>query len=153
MSEVTEETNDPTSTAALLVKTTSSTAELAPSRKQIEAFCHSVGFDDKAVGEIGLCVNEAMANIIRHAYRGKDNEPIEITATLTSGMLRIAIRDWGTGLQPGPLPEMKQDPMHPGGLGLICLGRLMDKITFTPQRPGMLLEMCRRREPLAATLR
>ena len=130
-------------TGALLVKTTSNTAELAPVRRQIESFCHSVGFDDRAVGEIGLCVNEAMANIIRHAYRGEDGHPIEITATQADGKLMISLRDWGTGSQPGPLPQTKDDPLRPGGLGLICMGRLMDKVTFTPQNPGMLLEMFR----------
>ena len=133
-------------TAALLVKTTSNTAELAPVRRQIEAFCKSIGFDDRAVGEIGLCVNEAMANVIRHAYREKDGEPIEITATVAEGTFSVALRDWGVGLQPGPLPNEKVDPMHPGGLGLICLGRMMDKVTFTPQNPGMLLEMFRKHE-------
>jgi serine/threonine-protein kinase RsbW len=130
-------------TGALLVRTTSATAELAPVRRQIETFCHSVGFNERATGEIGLCVNEAMANIIRHAYRGQEDQPIEITATLAEGKFVISLRDWGTGLQPGPLPNEKQDPMRPGGLGLICLGRLMDKVAFTPQDPGMLLEMFR----------
>lgn len=137
--------------AALLVKTTSSTAELAPVRRQIESFCQSVGFNDREVGEIGLCVNEAMANIIRHAYRGETDRPIEITAAMTDGTLVLTMRDWGKGLAPGPLPEAKSDPMNPGGLGLICLGRMMDKITFTPQQPGMVLEMTRRLDPAAGS--
>lgn len=129
--------------AALLIKTVSSTAELAPVRRQIEHFCEEAGFDARAVGEIGLCVNEAMANIIRHAYRGQQDQPMEVGATIVDGLLKISLRDWGEGLKPGPLPDSKPDPMNPGGLGLICLGRLMDKITFTPQKPGMLLEMSR----------
>jgi hypothetical protein len=35
--------------------------------------------------------------------------------------------------------------MNPGGLGLLCLGRLMNRVTFTPQQPGMLLEMTKKR--------
>jgi anti-sigma regulatory factor (Ser/Thr protein kinase) len=133
------------SAGALHIRTTSDAAELAPVRKQIEAFCTSAGFDERSTQEIGLCVNEAMANIIRHAYRDRAGEPIELTATFMQNMLHLSLRDWGTGLQPGPLPRHKNDPMNPGGLGLICLGRLMDKVTFTPQNPGMLLEMFRKR--------
>ena len=133
--------------AALMIKTSSTTLELAPVRRQVEHFCREVGFDDCAVGEVGLCVNEAMANVIRHAYRGSDDQPIEITATVAEGTFSVALRDWGVGLQPGPLPQEKIDPMNPGGLGLICLGRMMDKVTFTPQNPGMLLEMFRKFEP------
>ena len=131
--------------AALVVKTTSITSELSTVRRQIERFCETVGFDERAVGEIGLCVNEAMANIIRHAYRGMPDRPIEIAASMADGELLVTLRDWGEGLKPGPLPDSKPDPMNPGGLGLICLGRLMDRVTFSPQQPGMLLEMRRRR--------
>lgn len=137
--------DNPDALGALHIKTTSATAELAPVRRQIEAFCRSHGFDERSCGEVGLCVNEAIANVIRHAYRGRTDEPIEVTASFVDGVLDISIRDWGVGIQPGPLPESKADPLNPGGLGLICLGRLMDRVTFTPQSPGMLLEMIRTR--------
>jgi anti-sigma regulatory factor (Ser/Thr protein kinase) len=130
---------------ALTIRTTSDTAEIAPVRRQLEAFVESHGFDDKSVGEVGLCVNEAIANIIRHAYRGEGGQPIELTASVVGDDLEIALRDWGGGIQPGPLPEHKIDPMNPGGLGLLCLGRLMQRVTFTPQQPGMLLEMTKKR--------
>ena len=130
---------------ALTIRSTSNTAEIAPVRRQIEAFVESHGFDMRSVGEIGLCVNEAIANIIRHAYRGKSDQPIEVTASVVDDELEIGLRDWGDGIQPGPLPEHKTDPMNPGGLGLICLGRMMDRVTFTPQHPGMLLEMSKKR--------
>ncbi len=130
----------------LQIKTISDTAQLSPVRKQIEAYCTAAGFDERSVGEVGLCVNEAMANVIRHAYRGKLDQPIEVDADIEAGRLHIKIRDWGTGLQPGPLPGHKADPLNPGGLGLICLGRLMDKVSFTPQNPGMLLEMFKKKQ-------
>lgn len=132
---------------ALFVRTTSDTSELATVRRQIEAFCAANGFDERGVGEIGLCVNEAMANIIRHAYRGRRGEPIEVTATVADATLRVSLRDWGEGAPPGALPTEKEDPLQPGGLGLICLGRLLDRVTFTPQPKGMLLELVRRRGP------
>lgn len=136
---------DGSSGGALFVKTTSDTSQLAVVRRQVEAFCQDGGFDERAVGEIGLCVNEAMANIIRHAYRGRAGEPIEVTASITDGTLNVSLRDWGEGQPPGTLPTEKLDPMKPGGLGLICLGRLMDQVTFTPQPAGMLLELIRHR--------
>lgn len=133
-------------TAALLVNIQSDPAQVAPVRHQVEGFCRDAGFSDAAVGEIGLCVNEAIANVIDHAYHGQPDQPIEVTAALCEGKVSIAIRDWGSGDHPGPLPAAKSNPMEPGGLGLICLGRLMDRVTFTPQRPkGMLLEMVRHR--------
>lgn len=134
---------EPGGGGAMFVRTTSDTRELAGVRRQVEAFCADNGFDDRAVGEVGLCVNEAMANIIRHAYLGRGGEPIEVTASVTDHTLTVALRDWGEGRPPEKLPTEKDDPLTPGGLGLICLGRLMDRVTFTPQKVGMLLELVR----------
>ena len=132
---------------ALLVNVTSDPAEVGKVRHQIEAFSRQYGFSDQAVDEIGLCVNEALANVIRHAYADAPGQPIELTATVCGGALTVSIRDWGVSSSPpATLPKVKADPLQPGGLGLICLGRLMDRVTFTPQRPnGMLLEMVRTR--------
>src|SRR3954464_6628241 len=53
---------------------------LAAARTTVEQFAQSQGdFDDKAVNEIGLVVNEALANVMRHAYRGATDQPIRIT--------------------------------------------------------------------------
>ncbi len=137
--------------APLQIRLTAETAQIAPARRAIEAFCVEAGFEDVAVGEVGLCVNEAIANIIRHAYRDSklliDQQKIELRAEFdcSSGLLRISLRDFGIGIAPGALPGEKIDPLKPGGLGLICLGRLMDKVSFSPQNPGMLLELKRKR--------
>src|SRR5947208_16789380 len=64
----------------LLLEVPSDPAALAGVRRAVEAFAARAGFDSKAVGEIGLCVNEAMANVIRHAYRGTGSRPIQVTA-------------------------------------------------------------------------
>ncbi|HQY87682.1 MAG TPA: ATP-binding protein [Tepidisphaeraceae bacterium] len=120
-------------------------AELAPVRKSVEAFCAENGFGEHAVGEIGLCVNEAIANIIRHAYHGEIDQPIEIEATIEADKLHVKIRDWGEGNKPNMQVTKSKDPLKPGGLGLICMGRLMDKVAFTPQSIGMLLEMFKKK--------
>jgi anti-sigma regulatory factor (Ser/Thr protein kinase) len=127
----------------LRLRVTSDPANLAPVRHDLEAFCAACGFDECARGEIVLCVNEAMANITRHAYAGATDRPIEIDAYFADQSLRVTIRDWGSGAAPPSwIPE--RDPLQVGGVGMICLRRLMDRITFTPQPDGMLLTMERR---------
>jgi anti-sigma regulatory factor (Ser/Thr protein kinase) len=128
------------------LRITSDTAQLKPVRQKVEAFAQSAGFGDVAVGEIGLCLNEAMANVIRHAYHSQTDKPVEVSARVDErGTLHIAIRDWGEGKAPGMLPKDPHDPTKPGGLGLVCLGRLMDKVIFTPQPDGMLMEMLKKK--------
>lgn len=122
----------------LSLRVTSDPAHLASVRRAVEAFCATAGFGDRAVGEVGLCVNEAMANITRHAYGGAVDKPIQLEAKFDDQRLTITLRDWGNGKDPSAVPA-KTDPLTPGGLGLICMKSMMDEVVFTPQPDGMLL--------------
>jgi anti-sigma regulatory factor (Ser/Thr protein kinase) len=124
---------------------TSDPANLGPARHAVESLCAACGFDDTSTGEVGLVVNEALANITRHAYGGAINRPIQIIAQCPDDELQITIRDWGNGESPIVLPDVPHDPLKPGGIGLICLRQLMDQTIFTPQDDGMLLTMTRKR--------
>jgi serine/threonine-protein kinase RsbW len=106
-------------------------------------FAAQCGFDETARGEIGLVINEALANVMRHAYQGATDQPIEVTALETDDGLMMTIRDWGLGVNPFELPAKKHDPMKPGGVGLICMRQMMDEIHFQKQADGMLLTMTR----------
>jgi len=121
-------------------------ANLAGTRQAIEALCAENGLDKKSCDEVGLCVNEARANVMRHAYEGATDKPIEVAADAGNGAVRIAIRDWGNGVNPLDRPLPPPNPLKPGGLGMVCLRQMMDELTFTPQRDGMLLEMTKRKK-------
>lgn len=120
---------------------TSDPANLARVRRELEEFCLPLGFDDIARGEIILCVNEALTNITRHAYGGATDRPIELEARFTNGTLYIQTRDWGCGTAPAAVPA--HDPLKPGGVGMVCLLKLMDHVKFLPQPDGMILMMDR----------
>jgi serine/threonine-protein kinase RsbW len=133
----------PSAPRAVRLNINSDPATLAPARHAVEELALCGGFDAVACGEIALCVNEAIANIIRHAYEGATDMPIELSAELKDDAIHIRIRDWGNGVNPESLPPKPRDPLTPGGLGLICLRSMMDRTVFTPQPDGMLLEMSR----------
>jgi len=133
----------------LELKVTSAPSNLATVRKAIESFAEANGFGANAVAQIGLCVNEAVANIIRHAYRGNETRPVHVTAQMEDregGRIVITLRDWGVGIDPNSLPRRAYDPLEPGGVGMICLQQWMDTVTYTPQSDGgMLTTLIRRR--------
>jgi serine/threonine-protein kinase RsbW len=120
-------------------------ANLADARRTVEELCRRGGLDDGAVADVGLCVNEALANVMRHAYGGDRDRPIEIEVQAQGGEATVRVRDWGNGVDPTTLPPKKYDPLEPGGLGLICLRQMMDTAEFRRQPDGgMLLTMTRR---------
>lgn len=127
------------------LKIISDPANLAPVRTDVEALCRENGFDEKAVGEVGLVLNEALANVIRHAYDEATDQPIEVTAEIVSDTLMVRIRDWGSGEDPSRRKPKPHDPTKPGGLGLICMNEWMDEVSYDPQPDGMLLTMKRKK--------
>lgn len=128
----------------LKLRIDSDPAKVASVRHEVEAYCQRIGLDDKACCNMGLCVNEALANVICHAYHGEAGRPIEVGLDVKDGRLTITIRDWGSGENPIAKLNHKHDPMTPGGLGMVCLRQLMDEVVFTPQPDGMLLTMSSR---------
>ena len=134
--------------AGIRLEVDSDPARLGEVRKEIEAFAAAAGFTERAVADLGLSVNEAMANVIRHAYSGAPDRPIVVTADLDNCdtvQMRVKIRDWGNGVNPLDRPPPPFDPTRPGGLGLVCLKQLMDEVVFSPQPDGMLLTMMKRK--------
>ena len=106
-----------------------------------------LGISEQGVAEVGLCVNEALANVMRHAYGGAKDQPIAVRAHCQDGTLVVTIRDWGNGVNPASLPPRPFNPLEPGGLGLICLRRMMSDVSFVPQSDGgMLLVMKKKRK-------
>jgi anti-sigma regulatory factor (Ser/Thr protein kinase) len=127
---------------------TSDPANLAPVRRACEKYCIEHGLSSAAANDVGLCVNEAMANVTRHAYSGAIDRPIEIVCEeLAPGEgagVRVSIRDWGNGVNPASLPGREPNPETPGGLGLVCLRRLMDEANYVSQADGIMLVMVKR---------
>ena len=127
------------------LKIASAPANLAAVRKAVESFAGNNGFAEKAIADIGLCLNETLANIIRHAYSNKADRPIEIRVEAHDDRLLVLIRDWGSGIDPSRVPQPPYDPLKPGGVGLLCIKQLMDEVSYTPQPDGMLTMMVKLR--------
>jgi anti-sigma regulatory factor (Ser/Thr protein kinase) len=127
------------------LKVTSDTANLAPVRKQVEQFAQDAGFPQDASDSVGLALNEAMANVIRHGYDGAKDKPIIITAEADADALHLTIRDWAKPFDPPVIPTPSPDNLKPGGLGVMCMRHLMDDVKFQRLSDGMLLTMVKSR--------
>jgi anti-sigma regulatory factor (Ser/Thr protein kinase) len=131
-------------------------ATLRPVRLALEEYGKEAGLSPEATDAIGLALNEALANVMRHAYRGATDRPIDVTfERRPSGDRRhvavaVLIRDWGTPFDPNKVPPKPPvdpskldslDDLTPGGLGLMCIKELMDDVRYERQPDGMLLTM------------
>jgi len=94
-------------------------------------------------------VDEALANVIRHAYKGQNGLPIEVTCrrlfsdpqkTNLSG-LEIVLSDSGAPADPKKLCGRPLDEIRPGGLGLHFIKQSMDVVEFRRENGKNLLRM------------
>ncbi|MGD0463652.1 MAG: ATP-binding protein [Tepidisphaeraceae bacterium] len=124
------------------LKITSDPANLREVRKKVESFAQSVGISSESSDEIGLALNEALANVIRHGYDGATDRPIVVSVERGDGELHVFIRDWAKPFDPSAVkPKGK---LSPGGVGMRCIQELMDDVKFERLSDGMLLKMTKK---------
>ncbi len=95
----------------------------------------SVGFDEQALHQIELAVDEACANIVQHAYRDMEAGDMEISCYLDKRGFVIEVHDWGRSFDPDAVADPDVDaPLEErslGGLGLFFIRQFMDQVQFT----------------------
>ena len=109
-------------------------------RAAVDALCEVLGFDEPCRTQVVLSVDEAITNVIRHAYDGAEDQPIDIElAALDASQspgLRIRIRDQGRTVDPGRIRSRDLDDVRPGGLGVHIITESMDHVEYRPAEGG-----------------
>ncbi|MCD4699627.1 MAG: ATP-binding protein [Phycisphaerae bacterium] len=117
----------------------STPAHLPVVRSAVESVCKLMGFDEATRGDIVLAVDEALANVIKHAYQGSNDKPIEITLRSIGGdktTLQVELRDWGRQVDPDAMKSRDLDDIRPGGLGVHIMERCMDEVKYAHAPDG-----------------
>lgn len=120
------------------MKIPSRTDNLDIIRVFIGDIARKAGFNDDSISEIELAVDEACANVIKHAYRYDSNQHIDIIVETNSSKLTITISDHGQGFDPEKIEssELRIKKHARGGLGIALIKKIMDEVTFQIQ-PGV----------------
>ncbi len=96
------------------------------------------GMDDSTAAKVSIAVDEAVTNIIMHAYGGEEDHSVELDLHFTSTALEIHMWHTGVGLRGNQivLPDPKEYVKHPrkGGLGLLLMSRFMDEVRFSEDK-------------------
>ncbi|HKM80043.1 MAG TPA: ATP-binding protein [Candidatus Acidoferrum sp.] len=115
---------------------------LALVRAAIERAAEVLHFHEEESRAIVRSVDEALANVIRHAYRGKSGCPIEVTCrhlhSTQSGAcvsgIEIVLRDSGVCADPAKMKGRPLEEVRPGGLGLHFMRQSMDEVEFSRKK-------------------
>jgi serine/threonine-protein kinase RsbW len=107
-------------------------------RAVVESAAEVLHFRDADARAIVRSVDEALANVVRHAYRGRPGLPIEVLCNKlqTDGEkgkhdgLEIVLQDEGEPPDPKKFKSRPLDEIRPGGLGLHFIRESMDVVEF-----------------------
>lgn len=122
----------------LSIQMLSRTVLLAPVRCMIVSFAERIGFDEVASGHIALAVDEALANVIRHGYAGRDDCRVwlHLWQQHDPAGLRIVIEDYAQQVDPELIRGRDLSDVRPGGLGVHLIRSTMNSVRFEKRREG-----------------
>ena len=104
------------------------------------------GLDDATAAKVSIAVDEAVTNVILHAYQGEGHHSVELELRFTPSALEVHIWHSGQGIRADQLvlPDPSEYIKHPrkGGLGLLLMSRFMDEVRFRADQDSGLNECC-----------
>lgn len=86
--------------------------------------------------ELATAVHEAVANIIRHGYRGRSGQPVVIEGEVFSNEIAVTIRHRGVGLKRSIVPNPALDGSEEGGFGLYLIHSMVDRVAYFEDAEG-----------------
>jgi serine/threonine-protein kinase RsbW len=104
--------------------------EIARARHWLSEQARAAGFSDKDINNFGLVISEACANVIKHAYRGQPDHPIELQLSVDDTKLVLAIRDLGVKFDLAKYTPPDLTEPHEGGYGVFIIRSLMDEVEY-----------------------
>ena len=108
---------------------------LSSFRKELRQILSQAGWEKKTTEEILLAVDEALTNIIRHAYQGKPGKMI-VSVRATDDKIEILLEDQGKKFDPTQVPSPELPRHKPGGLGIHFIRTIMDQMIYDDQGPA-----------------
>lgn len=118
------------------VEFSSHTGNLALMRNCVREFLNGYPFSEKERLLMVLGVDEACTNIIRYAYRLRDDQLIALSMEGRRKCVRMRLRDYGEQVRTHEMKGRSHDMIKPGGLGLYLIRNAFDEIDYVLKRCG-----------------
>jgi serine/threonine-protein kinase RsbW len=103
---------------------------------------------EEKISQIEMSLDEALANVVEHAYTFDSHQDIQVLVTLYPDRLDIVIRDHGRSFNNDliPLPNIKEhiEQRRVGGLGRYLMKTLMDEVEYRSDNHTNELRMMKR---------
>jgi len=105
-------------------------------RGAIAPLAAAIGWDECDCRAITLAVDEALTNVIRHAYQNRRDGLIEMECRESSDGLEITLLDNGAPPDKSSICARELGCDQPGGLGTHIIREVMDSVSYETSDKG-----------------
>jgi len=110
-------------------------------RRTISELAAVWGFDDEECRSITLAVDEALSNVIRHAYKNRSDQVIELNCQAHADCLEFVFVDRGEPADPAKICSQPLDEVTLGGRGTHLIRQIMDEVCYEQVAEGNRLRL------------
>jgi anti-sigma regulatory factor (Ser/Thr protein kinase) len=118
---------------------TSSMAELPLLRAFVRTFCQDLPvlvLDEDSLGQLELAVTEAASNIMKHAYHGRTDRRIQVTADAFPDRIVIRLSHGGMAFDPKTVKPPAFDGSRESGFGVYIIAHAVDEVHYDHGEAG-----------------
>jgi sigma-B regulation protein RsbU (phosphoserine phosphatase) len=121
------------------IEISSDLRELPRARTFIREFCRSLpggALPEDGVAEIELAANEALCNIMKHAYKGRTDQRIQIGAEAFVDRVVLRLHHLGEPFDPSLAPPPAFDGSQECGFGVYIIVQSVDEVRYLRDERG-----------------
>jgi anti-sigma regulatory factor (Ser/Thr protein kinase) len=113
-------------------------------RAAVEKLCVVFGWSESEVRSLTLAIDEALTNVIRHAYHKRMDGVIELTCEEKDGGLEFLVSDTGEAPDPAKICARAGESQAAGGMGTHIIRDVMDTADYRRSGAANQLVMTKR---------
>lgn len=88
------------------------------------------GFPEESSQGLTLAIDEALANVIRHAYKGRHDQEVELNCRTVDDRLEFTLLDHGEAPDPARICGQPMDEVSLSGRGTHLIKAVMDEVCY-----------------------
>jgi anti-sigma regulatory factor (Ser/Thr protein kinase) len=113
-------------------------------RATVDELCGTYGLSKEECVGVKLAVDEAMANVIRHAYKNRYDQTIEFECSVDDQQMEFTLLDQGEPPDPTKICAGPMDDVALSGRGTHLIRAVMDEVTYQQVSEGNQLKLVKR---------
>ena len=113
--------------------------ELARARAFVREVCRTLpgpALEEESVSQLELAVTEAASNVMRHAYRGRPEQLIQLDAEVFADRIVLRLHHLGETFDPGAVKTPAFDGTQDGGFGMYIIAQSVDDVQYYRDERG-----------------